>query len=106
MQPYQPDDDIGGMIGRELASLRRLSNRDKHRVLLVAERVVAIQYVSSNTPAGEESGIRFRQDPEGHWAEIDHPLDPRYGPYDRPHVEVVRDCEAVVQGCRLWDVSD
>lgn len=82
MQPYRPDDEIGGMIGRELASLRRLSNRDKHRVLLVAQRVVAIHYVAHNTPEGQGSGIKFRQDPEGQWAEIDHPSDPRYGPYD------------------------
>ncbi|MGH8542846.1 MAG: hypothetical protein ACREX3_04225 [Gammaproteobacteria bacterium] len=82
MQPYQPEHDIGGSIGRELASLRRLSNRDKHRVLLVAERVVAITYVAHNTPEGQESGIHYRQDPEGQWAEIDHPVEPRHGPYD------------------------
>jgi hypothetical protein len=82
LQPYQPEHYTGGHIGRELASLRRLSNLDKHRVLLVAERVVAIQFVAHNTPEGTESGIHFRQDPDGRWAEIDHPADPRYGPYD------------------------
>lgn len=82
MQSYQPEHTVGGMIGRELASLRRLSNRDKHRLLLLAERLVVPKYVASNTPEGQDSGVTFRQDPEGQWAEIIHPTDPRFGPYD------------------------
>lgn len=82
MQPYQSPETVGGMIGRELASLRRLSNRDKHRLLLLAERLVVPKYVASNTPEGQDSGVTFRQDPEGQWAEIIHPIAPKFGPYD------------------------
>lgn len=82
MQPYQTEDQIGQIIGRELAVLRELSNRDKHRVLLLAQSVVLPKLVSSNTPQGGDSGVTFDLDPDAQWAEISHPLDPRYGPYD------------------------
>lgn len=86
MQPYQQDDPIGHLIGMELATLRELSNRDKHRVLLLAESVVLPSYVFTNTPAGEDSGVGFAIDSEGMWAEIRIPVDPRFGPY-HPHFE-------------------
>ena len=88
MQPYRTDDEVGQMIGRELAVLRELSNRDKHRVLLLAENLVWPKHVFSNTPEGTDSEVRFDIDREnGQWAEISHPLDRKHGPYT-PHFEV------------------
>ena len=80
MQPYQTEDAVGQMIGEELTIVRELSNRDKHRVLLLAESVVLPKWVGSNTPEGEDSGVRFAMDPDEQWAEISFPLDPRFGP--------------------------
>lgn len=86
MQPYSSGDPIGGLIGGQLATLRILSNRDKHRVLLLAESVVLPKLVFTNTPPGENSGVGFAMDSEGTWAEISFPLNSQFGPY-QPHFE-------------------
>jgi len=82
MQPYRKEDPVGQLIGRQLATLRELSNRDKHQVLLLAQRLVMPKYVVSNAPDGEQPSVNFDADPDGGWAEISHPLDPRFGPFE------------------------
>lgn len=82
MQPYATEDAIGHDIGQQLLTLAELSNRDKHRVLLLAEGITVMpKYVTHNTPRGMDSRITFRADPDRQWAEVIHPADPAYGPY-------------------------
>ncbi len=81
LQPYSTDDDVGRMIGEELVMLRELSNRDKHRVLLIAQTIVMPGPVFSNTPQGQDSGIRFEAHPDGNWASISLPIEAAHGPY-------------------------
>jgi hypothetical protein len=80
VQPYHLEATFGGMIGRELRLVRDLSNRDKHRVLVVAGGVLLPGHVFHNTPAGQASGVEFRLDPDWRGAEIVLPADPTFGP--------------------------